>query len=114
MRLLSTKILTPQQQLRCKEAGYDLTLFEALTIKRTQFDIPTGDHSLIFTSQNAVKSLKVFLQKYFLAIHQSKKIAAIGHKTSDALGAMGFQVAARANNALALAEEINNEFFKTK
>lgn len=56
MRLLSTKILTPQQQLRCKQAGYDLTIYDSLTIKRTEFEIPQGEENLIFTSQNAAKS----------------------------------------------------------
>jgi uroporphyrinogen-III synthase len=110
--LICTKAVAEDFLKAWESAGIQLKVFPLIKIRPLPFHVNIAESPdiWIFTSSNAVKSLKILLQKYFLSIIQSKKIVAIGHKTADSLGAMGFRVIVRANNALALAEEINEEF----
>lgn len=110
--LICTKAVSQKSSKEWENAGIQLNSIPLIKTLPLPFyvNIEESPDIWIFTSQNAVNSLEALLQKYFLAIHQSKEIAAIGHKTADTLGALGFKVAVRANNALALAEKINEQF----
>lgn len=111
--LICTKAISPGISEEWEAAGIQLKSIPLIKTLPLPFyvNLNNSPDIWVFTSQNAVKSLKTVLKKYFLHIQQQKKIVAIGHKTADVLGAMGYRVTARANDAMELVEEINDAFY---
>lgn len=87
--ILSTKILAPEQKSVLIEKGFSLTEFDFITIHYEEFTLKSVGSLLLFTSQNAVRSV---------LLHQEcenlKKIPAIcvGEKTAELLSKNGWQV----------------------
>lgn len=111
--LICTKAVTPAFISEWEREGIQLRVYPFIQTRPLPFyiNLEKTPDIWVFTSSRAVEAIKVYLKKYFLAILRSKKIVAIGHKTADTLGAMGYPIAARGDNALALVEEINEQFY---
>ncbi len=101
MKLLSTKILSPEQQLRFTKVGIDLTMYDALTIKSRQFSIPDGDYAAIFTSQNAAQS---FLDNGGDLLE--RQVFCVGEKAALLLSQNGQKVIEIAQNSFDLGQII--------
>jgi len=110
--LICTKELTKEIVAAWFQAGVKLRVAPMIQTFPLPFhvDIEFSPSLWIFTSPRAVEALGVFLKNYYLPILSRKKIVAIGQKTTEMLVGMGFKIHAKADNALALAEEINMHF----
>lgn len=110
MRLLSTKILNQEQQQRLTTAGFNLVMYDALTIIPNVFTIPKGQYAGIFTSQNAAQS---FLNN---GGHLNQiEVFCVGEKAAMLLSQNGQKVVEIAQNSLELGQKIlekhkNREF----
>ena len=78
-RLLSTKILSPQQRQRLLQTGVSYSERNFITTKALPFSADVNEQALIFTSQNAVKA--VFEQHNF----SGKNCYCVGEKTTALL-----------------------------
>lgn len=97
-RLLSTKLLTHNQQRRLIETGVSLTSWNFITTQPKALDFTIPQKALIFTSQNAVKAIEKQLVK------RQNNCYCVGNKTKDLLEKNGQKVIKVAQNAALLAE----------
>lgn len=107
MYILSTKILTLQQCQRLRNSGFDLSQFDFIKIDYCQFPLERVGDLLLFTSQNAVKSV---LQHPKIAHLQSIPAVCVGEKTSSLLTENGFQVLDFKHYASQLGEIITQKY----
>lgn len=101
--LLSTKSLTESQRQLLAEAG--LSVVEQEFIRVQLLPMPTFEwqHNLLFTSQQAVKS--VVVQKA-ISYPENHTVFCVGEKTKTALEAVGFIVKASFESATTLANHL--------
>jgi len=102
-RVLSTKKLLPNHRQFLLNAGLAVVEADFITIYNTPFEITTVGQNLIFTSQNAVKS---FLLNREAVEYKDHPVFCVGSKTKEAMERAGYKVAAFAEYAEQLAEEI--------
>lgn len=107
--LLSTKILSVQQQQPLIQAGLSLEMYDALQIEYVDFNIEKNIKNTIFTSQNAVRAVYNKLMATEMAPSQLGNCFCIGEKTKGILENFGCKVVATANNAALLAETIRRD-----
>ena len=98
VRLLSTKILTPNQQRRLIDTGVSLSSWNFIVTQPMSLDFTIPPKALIFTSQNAVKAIEKQLAK------RQNKCYCVGDKTKQLLEKNGQKVVKVAKNAALLAE----------
>jgi uroporphyrinogen-III synthase len=99
VKLLSTKILTHQQQLFLEKAGCQVTAYDAIQIRPIPFEAPNKIENAIFTSKHAVEAVsdkKINIKQCFC----------VGPKTSEVLVENGRKVQFIAKNASELAKFI--------
>lgn len=99
-RLLSTKCLTIEQQNRLIQTGVSYSCWDFIKSTPTDFKANPDKKSLIFSSQNAVKS--VFNQHRF----SGNNCYCVGEKTKKLLEENGQKVIKMAQNASVLADFI--------
>lgn len=107
IRILSTKKLLPNQKQFLLNANFAVIEADFIQIKNKEFYISTNSSSLLFTSQNAVKS---FLENEKANDLKDKKIFCVGLKTKALLEQNGFKVIASKEYALELSEVIIKDF----
>ncbi len=103
MKILSTKILADYQKKPLIEAGFEFAEKNFILTKFKSFKATNINESLIFSSQNAVKSI---LQHPKLDELRNKKTYCVGSKTKELLEDNGFEVIAEMDYASDLAEII--------
>lgn len=99
-RLLSTKCLSVEQQNRLIQTGVSYSCWDFIKSTPTNFKANTENKSLIFSSQNAVKS--VFNQFRF----NGNNCYCVGEKTQKLLEENGQKVVKMTQNASILADFI--------
>lgn len=108
-RLLSTKLLTQNQQRRLIDTGVSLTSWNFITTQPKALEFTIPKKGLIFTSQNAVKAIEKQLFK------RQNNCYCVGNKTKKLLEENGQKVIKVAKNAALLAEflihQCTNESF---
>lgn len=87
--VLSTKILAPEQRNRLIEKGFSLTEFDFITTQCKEFELKSVGNLLLFTSQNAVKSVLRHQKKNIL---KKIPVVCVGEKTAELLTKNGWQV----------------------
>ncbi|TPD72022.1 uroporphyrinogen-III synthase [Flavobacterium microcysteis] len=107
IRILSTKKLLPNQRQFLLNAGFSVLEANFIETVGKKFELEDEVGSLIFTSQNAVKS---FLENKKSENFKSKKIFCVGTKTKALLEQNGYKVLASKEYASELAEIIVNDF----
>lgn len=107
IRILSTKKLLQNQKQFLLNANFSVIEADFITTKAKEFTINFDSSSLLFTSQNAVKS---FLENEKSQDLKDKKIFCVGQKTKALLEQNGFEVVASKEYASELAEIIVNDF----
>lgn len=105
IRILSTKKLLPNQKQFLLNANFAVIEADFIQTTSKEFNIENDSSSLIFTSQNAVKS---FLEKG--KDLKDKKIFCVGIKTKALLEQNGYKVTASKEYASELAGVIVNDF----
>ncbi|HEU4496501.1 MAG TPA: uroporphyrinogen-III synthase [Flavobacterium sp.] len=108
IRILSTKRLLPGQRQFLLNAGFALVEADFIKIENNNFKIEGNPSSLIFTSQNAVRS---FLESQDSKNLKDKKIYCVGSKTKAMLEQNGFKVAVSKEYASELASAIANDHY---
>lgn len=103
VRILSTKKLLPQQKHLLLNAGMAVVEADYIEINYLSPEIPECNDNLIFTSQNAVRSIRA--NKQFTKANH-KPCFCVGSKTKSMLEAAGFTVAVCEDDASELAEQI--------
>jgi len=104
IRLLSTKKLLEHQKDYLLNADFLVLEEDFIEIKSKNFELSSVNDNLIFTSQNAVKSV---LQHPKCEDLKSKNVFSLGMKTKDLLTENGFNVIAYTGYAADLAEIIS-------
>lgn len=111
MRILSTKILTPEQTERLESEGFIVEQYDALSIDLLHFDIPEEAANCIFSSQNAAKA-------FVANDNQIKQRSAfcVGEKAALLLEENGQKIEEIGQNAVDLGQKIiknhqNKSFF---
>jgi uroporphyrinogen-III synthase len=99
-RVLSTKCLTIEQQNRLIQTGVSYSCWDFINSNSKKFDVNPENKSLIFSSQNAVKS--VFSQFRF----SGNNCYCVGEKTQKLLEENGQKVVKMAKNASVLVDFI--------
>ena len=107
IRILSTKKLHQNQKQFLLNANFSVIEADFIETKTKEFNINNDSSSLLFTSQNAVKS---FLENKKSSDLKNKKIFCVGLKTKALLEKNGYQVVASREYASELAEIIVNDF----
>ncbi|NNC34005.1 MAG: uroporphyrinogen-III synthase [Croceitalea sp.] len=108
--ILSTKILSPNQQELLLNAGIGFVHYDAIQIELLNFELPQDFDILICTSQNAVKA---FIAKFgAFDMHRCKTLC-VGDKTGQLLLDHGANVLYAAENAKQLAKYIKKEHATT-
>lgn len=107
IRILSTKKLHQNQKQFLLNANFSVIEADFIETKTKEFNINNDSSSLLFTSQNAVKS---FLENEKSLDLKEKKIFCVGLKTKALLEKKGYQVVASKEYASELAEIIVNDF----
>lgn len=102
VRILSTKTLSPVQKNRMIELGVYYTERNFIETAHIPFSYTTKDHTLLFTSQNAVQS--VFSKSEFRTLLKNKKCYCVGEKTKSLLEENGVKVNIIKENASDLAD----------
>ncbi|MEM8927895.1 MAG: uroporphyrinogen-III synthase [Bacteroidota bacterium] len=110
--ILSTKVLSPSQKSLVINAGLRLVEYNAITVKRLDFELPKAHYdALIFTSQNAVKAYLEHLGKLPSTIKEGlggmKEVFCVGKKTKSFLEENGFHVMASGQDAQELGKIIS-------
>ena len=105
MRVLSTRILSDAQKGLLESTGIQLMEYEAISISYKSFDITEEFDYFLITSQNAVRSLIVYLK----SASDPQKILAksafcVGSKTASFLSRAGLEVSHFEDNAKSLGE----------
>lgn len=111
INILSTKKLLPNQKQDLLNANFNLTEEDFIETKIKNFELSKVNDNLIFTSQNAVKSV---LQHPKIAELKDKNVFAVGIKTKSLLEENGFKVDVHTDYALDLAEIISLIYNKEK
>lgn len=111
INILSTKKLLPNQKQDLLNANFNLIEEDFIETKIKNFELSKVNDNLIFTSQNAVKSV---LQHPKIAELKDKNVFAVGIKTKSLLEENGFKVDVHTNYALDLAEIISLIYNKEK
>lgn len=104
MRLLSTKILSPQFRDRLIQLGCSVVEFPFIKIFPLKFEFLKIENTLIFTSQNAVKI--AFKSTNFADQIRNKNCYCVGDKTKSLLEENGLKVIKMSQNASDLAQFI--------
>lgn len=94
--VLSTKKLTNPQRNFLLNAGFSVVHADFITISLQPFELIAEPQLLVFTSQNAVKSVVLNAKYPFL---KNIPCICVGSKTQQLLVNSGFQVLAQANYA---------------
>lgn len=103
IQILSTKILSPVQKQELTKAGIEIIEADFITTENKPFELKNLNESLIFTSQNAVRSVLSNPKSEDL---KSKNVYCVGLKTKILLSENGFNVVAYTGYAADLAEII--------
>jgi uroporphyrinogen-III synthase len=88
INILSTRLLSNQKQ-RLLEAGFEVAEIDFIVTESISFELKVSSDFLIFTSQNAVKS--VIQHQHFSSV-KSKKCFCVGQKTKQLLEENEFEV----------------------
>lgn len=107
IRILSTKKLLQNQKQFLLNANFSVIEADFIETKTKEFNINNDSSSLLFTSQNAVKS---FLENEKAQDLKNRKIFCVGLKTKALLKKNGYEVVASKEYASELAELIVNDF----
>ncbi|MFH6934167.1 uroporphyrinogen-III synthase [Flavobacterium sp. FlaQc-30] len=103
IQILSTKILSPVQKQELTKAGIEVIEADFIKTQNKPFELKNLNESLIFTSQNAVRSVLSNPKSEDL---KSKNVYCVGLKTKILLSENGFNVVAYTGYAADLAEII--------
>ena len=103
IQILSTKILSPVQKQELTKAGIEIIEADFIKTENKPFELKNLNESLIFTSQNAVRSVLSNPKSEDL---KSKNVYCVGLKTKILLSENGFNVIAYTGYAADLAEII--------
>lgn len=109
--VLSTKKLDAKQTLFLEKAGFLVVSTDFIQTKPIEFSIKTLPTLLLFTSQNAIKS--VLLSEYFSHLQKIPAIC-VGTKTKEALENQGIKVLYHTDYAEELATIVIEQFSKEK
>jgi uroporphyrinogen-III synthase len=104
INILSTKKLLPIQKQELVDVGFSIIDEDFIETKIKDFKLDKINENLIFSSQNAVKSI---LQHPKCEELKSKNVFSVGMKTKDLLTENGFNVIAYTGYASDLAEIIS-------
>lgn len=107
IRILSTKKLLPNQKQFLLNAGFSVIEADFIHTQNIGFEIPPVKDNLIFTSQNAVKSI---LDNQKGGGLKQKNCFCVGTKTKQLLLQNGFDVIVCADYATDLADIISNDY----
>ncbi|SCY18718.1 uroporphyrinogen-III synthase [Flavobacterium caeni] len=102
-RVLSTKILKPNQKQFLLNAGFSVVEADFIRTTALPFQLHDVADNLILTSQNAVNALAEHPEVQDV---RRKPVFCVGHQTADLLDEFGFTVQEIADNAKELAEVI--------
>lgn len=102
--ILSTKILSTHQKQCLFDANFSLVENNFIETNYKSFNLENINQNLLFTSQNAVKSL---LQNQNWETLKNKSVFCVGLKTKELLTKNGFDVAAFTGYAADLVEIIH-------
>lgn len=103
IQILSTKILSPVQKQELTKVGIEVIEADFIKTENKPFELKNLNESLIFTSQNAVRSVLTNPKSEEL---KSKNVYCVGLKTKILLSENGFNVVAYTGYAADLAEII--------
>ncbi|MEG2100371.1 MAG: uroporphyrinogen-III synthase [Flavobacterium sp.] len=103
IQILSTKILSPVQKQELTKVGIEVIEADFIKTENKPFELKNLNESLIFTSQNAVRSVLSNPKSEEL---KSKNVYCVGLKTKILLSENGFNVVAYTGYAADLAEII--------
>ena len=103
IQILSTKILSPVQKQELTKAGIEVIEADFIKTENKPFELKNLNESLIFTSQNAVRSVLSDPKSEEL---KNKNVYCVGLKTKILLSENGFNVVAYTGYATDLAEII--------
>lgn len=103
VQIVSTKILSPLQKQELMKYGVEVIEADFIKTKNKPFELKDINESLIFTSQNAVRSVLSDPKSEEL---KSKNVYCVGIKTKMLLSDNGFNVVAYTGYASDLAEII--------
>jgi uroporphyrinogen-III synthase len=107
-RILSTKVLLSHQKQVLTDVGFEVLESNFIEVETKIFQLNGIKDNLIFTSQNAVRSLLTHPQfEENKSGLQSKKVFCVGVKSKTILTDAGFEVVAYADYASDLAEIIS-------
>lgn len=101
--ILSTRKLLSYQKQCLLDANFDISEIDFIQTKSVSFELSSSTDFLIFTSQNAVKSV---IQNKDLAVLKLKKCFCVGQKTKELLEEKGFEVICFSEYAEELASSI--------
>lgn len=104
MRLLSTKILSPQFRDRLIQIGCSVVEYPFIKISPLKFELQKIENALIFTSQNAIK--QAFKSKNISGQIRNKNCYCVGEKTKSLLEENDQKVIKMSQNASDLAQFI--------
>lgn len=107
IRILSTKKLGSNQRQFLLNAGFSVIEADFITTTSKDFKIEGTFDSMIFTSQNAVKS---FLENKKAIQLKEKKVFCVGSKTKTLLEQNSYNVTVSREYASELSEVIVNDF----
>lgn len=107
-RILSTKVLSPIQKQVLTDVGLEVLESNFIEVETKNFELNGIKNNLIFTSQNAVKSILNHPQfRKNKTELQKKKVFCVGEKSKMTLINAGFEVEAFTDYASDLAEIIS-------
>ena len=109
INILSTKKLLSNQKQDLLNANFNLTEEDFIETKIKKFELNKVNDNLIFTSQNAVKSV---LQHPKCDKLKDKNVFVVGLKTKSLLEENGFKVDVHTDYALDLSEIISLIYYK--
>lgn len=111
VRVLSTKILQPNQKQFLLNAGLNVVEANFISIEYYQLEIENTNDNLIFTSQNSVTSI---LKTSKVEDLKSKPVFCVGIKTKDLLEKNGFEVLEFTNYAAELVKILGSKYSDRK
>lgn len=107
IRILSTKKLLPNQKQFLLNAGFSVIEVDFIQTQNIEADLKNTKDNLIFTSQNAVRSVLAMKGNSSL---KNKECFCVGSKTKSLLEKNGFKVIVTTDYAAELATIISNEY----
>lgn len=106
--ILSTRKLDDEQQRRILSQGFSLLQHDFISVEKIDFQVNFFEYEyLIFTSQNAVKSV---VQSPFFEDLVRKKVLCVGQKTKKLLKTFGWDVIESVPYAQMLAQIITQKY----